>query len=111
MRLKWLVLGPLVLVAFVAFVAFGVWIVMGLWNWLMPALFGLPSITYLQALGLLVLCRILFGGFGGHGAGWRARRRMSERWDHLPRDKRERIREKIRERFGTESPVGSPQGE
>jgi hypothetical protein len=34
-----------------------------LWNWLMPVIFGLPTITYLQALGLLVLSKILFFGF------------------------------------------------
>ncbi|MDR1444830.1 MAG: hypothetical protein LBI94_08120 [Treponema sp.] len=39
--------------------------VMLLWNGLMPALFGLPSIGYLQAAALLVLARILFGGMGG----------------------------------------------
>ncbi len=41
--------------------------VMLLWNWLMPALFGLTAIGYWQSLGLLVLTRILFGRFGGRG--------------------------------------------
>lgn len=41
---------------------------MWLWNWLMPAVFGLPALTFWQAVGLLVLCRLLVGnvGFGGH---------------------------------------------
>lgn len=39
-------------------------IVMLLWNWLMPAIFGLPCITFWQAFGLLALCKILFGGLG-----------------------------------------------
>ncbi|HKB60935.1 MAG TPA: hypothetical protein VKC56_12935 [Gallionellaceae bacterium] len=44
------------------------YIVMLLWNWLMPALFsGAHGIGYLQALGLLVLSRILFGGLRHHG--------------------------------------------
>jgi len=34
-----------------------------LWNWLMPAIFGLTTISYLQALGLLFLSKILFFGF------------------------------------------------
>src|ERR1017187_4585382 len=42
-------------------------VVMHLWNWLLPMLFGWRLITFWQALVLLVLCRILFGGFGGHG--------------------------------------------
>ncbi len=41
-------------------------IVMLLWNWLIPAIFGLITINFWQALGLLLLIRILFGGFG-HG--------------------------------------------
>jgi hypothetical protein len=46
--------------------AFG-WIVMILWNHLMPSLFGLTTITYLQSVGLLVLAKLLFGGFGHPG--------------------------------------------
>jgi hypothetical protein len=43
-------------------------VVMLLWNWLMPALFeSAHPIGYLQALGLLVLSKILFGGLRGHG--------------------------------------------
>jgi len=34
---------------------------MWLWNWLMPAIFGLPTVTYWQALGLCLLFRFLFG--------------------------------------------------
>ena len=41
---------------------FGIGIML-LWNWLMPAIFGLMEINFWQALGILVLCRILFGGF------------------------------------------------
>jgi ABC-type multidrug transport system fused ATPase/permease subunit len=57
-------------------------VVMLLWNAIVPALFAsVPAITYLQALGLLVLCRILFGGLRGHG-GWRGRMHGHghERW-------------------------------
>jgi hypothetical protein len=42
--------------------------VMALWNWVLPAVTGLPEINFLQAAGLLALSRILFGGFGGFGA-------------------------------------------
>lgn len=44
--------------------AFG-YLLMYLWNWLMPLIFGLPVITFWQALGLCLLSKILFGGFGG----------------------------------------------
>jgi hypothetical protein len=35
-----------------------------LWNWLLPVLFGIKAIDYLQALGLLLLSKILFSGVG-----------------------------------------------
>jgi len=40
-------------------------VVMSLWNWLMPMIFDLPKITYWQGIGLLILAKILFGGIGG----------------------------------------------
>jgi hypothetical protein len=46
----------------------GGFIVMQLWNWLLPAIFGWKAVTFWQALGLLALCRILFGGLGVGGA-------------------------------------------
>lgn len=46
-----------------------------LWNWLMPGIFGLRSITFWQAIGLLLLCKLLFGGFHKHGP---HKRRWSE---------------------------------
>jgi hypothetical protein len=56
------VLGHFVLGA-VAIAGFGA-IAMLLWNWLMPVVFGLACISFWQALGLLALARILFGGMG-----------------------------------------------
>lgn len=54
--------------AMFAFFALAIgYVTMGLWNWLVPALFGGPVITYLQAIGLLILSKILFGGFKGKG--------------------------------------------
>ena len=59
-------------VKFLAFVALGVlaifligFVTMSLWNWLVPVLFNGPIITFWQALGLLLLSKILFWGFGG----------------------------------------------
>jgi hypothetical protein len=48
-----------------------------LWNWLVPGIFGGPMITYIEAAGLMILGRLLIGGFhkghGGchHGGGWK----------------------------------------
>ena len=89
MRKKWwifLVAPP----ALVLFIALGGFIVMQLWNWLLPALFGWHLITFWQALGLLALSRILFGGWGGssHGPGRR-------RWERMTPEEREKFREQI----------------
>lgn len=56
-----------VIIAIVFAFLFGV-AVMYLWNWLMPSLFSLSEITYWQAVGLIVLARLLVGshGHGGH---------------------------------------------
>jgi hypothetical protein len=70
------------------------WIVMKLWNWLAPELFGLPSIDQWQALGLLVLSKILFGGFSGGSGASRSRRRCERRRheERLTHEERERLR-------------------
>ena len=88
------------------FVALGGFIVLQLWNGLLPAIFGWREITFWQALGLLVLCRILFGGLGGHGRGPRFGRRMRERWDHLTPEERERFRARMHARWGDGPSVG-----
>ncbi len=100
MRKKWWIF----LVAPPAMVLF-VWIfgeiVMHLWNWLLPMLFGWHQISFWQALGLLVLCRILFGGVGGRGFHRpNYRRRMSERWDQMTPEEREKFRQGMRSRCG-----------
>jgi len=83
----------------VAITAFG-FVTMELWNWLVPAVFGLKMITFAQALGLLVLSKILFGGFhkhgGGGGRGWK--RHMEERWATMTPEEREKFRAGMRGR-------------
>jgi hypothetical protein len=98
-------LAPLAIVAFVLFIAIGGQVVMRLWNWLLPALFGWPQITFWQALGLLALCRILFGGFGGGRSGrFDSRRRMAQRWETMTPEERERLRQRFRGRCGPFEP-------
>ena len=50
----------------VAFLALFTYVVMLLWNWLVPELFNGPLLTYWQTLGILVLSKILLSGLG-HG--------------------------------------------
>jgi hypothetical protein len=67
------------------------WVVMRLWNWVMPGVFvDAQVIDYPRAIGLLVLCRILFGGFRGRG-GWHGGGRC-QRWQQMTPDEREQLR-------------------
>ena len=92
---KFLVIGVLI-ITLLSFV------VMWLWNWLTPALFGWHVITFWQALGILVLSKILFGGFRAQpGPHMYWRRRMMERWAHMTPEERERFRESMRGRCGS----------
>jgi hypothetical protein len=84
-------------------------VIMSLWNWLMPVLFGLQRIGFWQALGLLLLAKILFGGFRGPGGGrmhWKGR--MMERWAQMTPEEREKFKEGIKGRCGA---FGSPAAE
>ena len=101
MRWKWIFIAPLAILAMLLFIVIGGEIVLHLWNWLLPPLFGWHQITFWQALGILALCRILFGGWGSHGSGRpNFRRRMKERCEHMTPEERERFRQRMRERWG-----------
>jgi hypothetical protein len=73
-------------VAGIGLIALFGWVVMLLWNWLMPEIFGLKSLTYWQAWGLLALSTILFKGFGSGGGG-----------GHSDRKRKKHLRRYIRE--------------
>ena len=75
--------------------------VMGLWNWLVPVLFGGPRVNFLQALALFVLAKLLFGGlrgFAGPHRHWEGR--MFERWERMTPEERQQFRETLRGRCG-----------
>jgi hypothetical protein len=102
-KLLWI--APLAILGMLLFAAIGGEIVRLLWNWLLPALFGWRHITFWQAIGLLALCRILFGGLGWRGSATsRARRRMAERWEQMTPEERERARQAFRGRCGPFEP-------
>jgi hypothetical protein len=104
-----MIIAPLAILGLVIFTFIGGEVVMLLWNWLAPALFGLREITFWQAIGLLALCRLLFGGFGLGGGGHRnsrrrmdgrirerIRERMDERWEQMTPEEREKFRQGMR---------------
>ena len=100
-RRRLLFIAPLAILGMVVFIFIGGQVVMRLWNWLLPPLFGWHQIAFWQGLGLLALCRILFGGLGLHTSGRSDyRRRMAERWEKMTPEERERIRQGWRGRWG-----------
>ena len=106
MRRIWIFLA--VSLGITAFIGIGGELVMHLWNWNLPAVFGWREITFWQALGLFALCRILFGDLGMRPGrshvGSNFRRRIAERWDKMTPEERERARERFRGRCGPFEP-------
>ena len=94
--LKWMILIPIVVIGALIVTGF---VIMGLWNWLMPTIFGLTTITYGQAWGLLILSWILVGRIriGAHRGHWR--HRMAERWAKMTPEEREQLREQMPSRW------------
>jgi hypothetical protein len=106
-RLIWI--APLAILGMLVFIAIGGEIVLHLWNWLLPSLFNWRQITFWEALGILALCRILFGGFGWRGASHRSSRprmldrladRIGDRVNAMSPEEKERFRQRMRERCG-----------
>jgi len=86
-------------------------VVMHLWNWNLPAVFGWRQITFWQAIGLFALCRILFGDLGMRVGGSRRsnalkriQERMGERWEKMSPEEREKYRQSWRGRCGPFEP-------
>lgn len=100
------------MVLFIPFaIAAGVYIfgnlVMFLWNSILPPVFGFSVITFWQAIGLLVLSKILFGGFsGGHHRHKRSCHHRSDQWMNLTPEEKEKMKDEWRSRCRTQ-----PEGE
>jgi hypothetical protein len=106
MRKRWYWIVPLAIIGIPLFIFVGGEVVMHLWNWLLPPLFGWHTLNFWQALGLLLLCRILFGHHGGHGGprpgrGWRGRCR------NMTPEEREKFRNAMAEGYQFGSPSGN----
>jgi hypothetical protein len=91
-------------IAAAAFVAITGFVVMNLWNFVIPAIFHVAAITFWQAVGIFVLCKILFG-FGRKGHGMRGgapwmRHRMEERLKNMSPEEKERFKAKWEQRCG-----------
>lgn len=86
----------------IAILVFG-FVVMSLWNALLPAVLGVKAITFVQALGILLLSKILFGGFSG-GRRWRGssawKEKMKNRMDGMTPEEREKFKAEWKNRCG-----------
>ncbi len=104
MKQLWIKKGLMILLfGTIAVIVFG-FVVMGLWNNILVAVTGVKAITFLQALGILLLSKILFGGFGGGGKSWRGspawKEKMKQRWDKMTPEEREKFKAEWKNRCG-----------
>jgi len=111
----------------VAMIAAGTAILMALWNWLMPSLFGATTLTFIQALGILILVRILtWGGGWFRWMRWNRfayatagnyhqchpyfhrhefwRMKMKEKWDNMSPEEKEKWKQNCGHGYWKESP-------
>lgn len=101
-RRRWIFI-PLFVIAMVFILGA---IVMYLWNAIIPHIFtSLGPITYCQAIGLLILSKILFGGFRGRGCGCRRGkfygRKWKEKWMSMSEEERAKFKEEWKNRGGS----------
>ena len=91
----------LVIIGIAAILVFG-FVVMSLWNAILPAVLGVKAISFIQALGILLLSKILFGGFAGgrRGPGHQWKQQMQEKWDVMSPEEREKFKAEWKNRCG-----------
>jgi len=104
MKKFWIKRGLMFFLLFIIAVPLFGLLVMSLWNAILPAVLGVKSITFLQALGILLLSKILFGGFGGH----RGRRHGRDKWIEMKQkfagmspEEREKFKSEWKNRCGS----------
>jgi hypothetical protein len=109
MKRWWIMKGIKMVLLFIVVGSLMTYLVMSLWNWLMPSLFQLGMISFWQALGILLLTKLLFGfgrgGWHGHRSNqWQGtpmwKQKMGERLKHMTPEEREKFREEWKSRCG-----------
>ncbi|MFM9839564.1 MAG: hypothetical protein ACKVOQ_14950 [Cyclobacteriaceae bacterium] len=91
---KMVVLGVLAIVAFT-------FVTMYLWNWLVPELFHGPQINFWQTMGLFVLSKILFSGFGkgGHSHNGKWRGYWKDKWQAMTPEEKEKFKARMKDKW------------
>lgn len=103
MKKFWIKKGLTFVTFFIAAALLIGFVVMGLWNAILPAVLGVKAITFIQALGILLLSKILFGGFRGgcHGRGgqqWKMK--MQEKMGGMTPEEKEKFKAEWKKRCG-----------
>lgn len=91
---------PLVIIALILLLG---WVVMLLWNAILPAAVHANPLNYWQATGLLILSRILVGGWGGRGGRGHGRRGNMpgrEKWMSMNDEEKQAFKEQWKKRCG-----------
>ena len=89
-----------IIIGILIFVPLFIFGTMYLWNWLVPELFHGPVINFWQTLGLVALCKILFGGFGKghHGRHNNWKQRMKEKMGHMSPEEKEQFKQRLKDK-------------
>lgn len=112
MKRFWFRKGLMFVLLFIAGVLLFSLAVMGLWNAILPAVLSVKAITFTQAFGILVLSKILFGGFGSKGGWSRGGRHqwgrgMQEKWANMTPGEREKFKAEWKNRCGPRRQAGA----
>jgi len=106
-KMTGMIVEKIVKVIVIGILAMGIfgWVVMALWNEIVPAVFNGPELSYWQAVGLLVLSHVLLRGWTPwrHGGGWkhdRWKRRFEEKLAAMTPEEREKFKEEWKRRCG-----------
>lgn len=103
MKYWWAAKAAKFLAFIIAVIALFGFAVMFLWNWLIPDIFGGPTVTYWQAMGLLLLSHILVRGWHGQSSDWKSykwKQKMEEKLAAMKPEEREKFKEEWRRRCG-----------
>lgn len=90
----------MILLCIAGFISLFSFIVMKLWNAILPDVLQVTEINFWQAMGILILSKILFGGFGPWGGRkheWK--KKMQDKWQHMTPEERVHFKEALRKRF------------
>lgn len=99
-RKMWFPFFPFIIIAGMLLLGLAVKL---LWNAIAQPLFNAPLLTYWQAVGLLVLCRILFGNLRGRQSGGCYGKRggppWRDKWMNMSEEEKAKFKEKMKRRF------------